>query len=303
MKIAHAIYSLLKETLDGWSQANGTLLAAALAYYTIFSLAPLLVIAVNVAGAVFGPPAVTGLLVEEISHLVSPSVAAAIQRVIENIYLAPSGDLATIISLAIMLIGASILFVQLKRAINFLWGIVPQQGKGLIITLQTHFLSFVMVLVIGLLVLAAMALGTILVFFNELVNAVLPDLGAPLPRGDFILMFLVFTLLFAIIFKVLPDARIVWQDALLGAAATSLLFTIGEFLIGYYLGRANLGNAYGTAGSIVLILIWVYYSMQIVLFGAKLTQVYADKYGSKVLPSNRTELFVRQRINSQEQER
>ena len=212
MKITRAVYSLLKETFDGWSQTNGTLLAAALAYYAIFSLAPLLVIAVNVAGAVFGPAAVTGLLVDEISHLVSPAIATTIQGAIENIYLAPSGDLATIISLAIMLVGASIMFVQLKRAINFLWGIVPQEGKGLVITLQTHFLSFVMVLVIGLSVLAAMTLGTTLVFFNELVSAALPDLQAPLPRGDFALVFLIFTVLFAIIFKILPDARIVWKD-------------------------------------------------------------------------------------------
>jgi membrane protein len=296
MKIARAIFSLLKETIDGWMQANGTLLAAALAYYTIFSLAPLLVFAVNVSGTVFGPSAVTGLLVDEISHLVSPAVAATIQAAIENIYLAPSSDLATIISLTVMLVGASILFVQLKRAINFLWGVAPQPGKGLIITLQTHFLSFVMVLIIGLGVMAAMTLGTALVFFNELISAVLPDLGTPLPRGDFVLVFLMFAMLFAIIFKILPDARIVWKDALLGAGVTSLLFTIGEFLIGYFLGRANLGSAYGAASSVVLLLIWVYYSMQIVLFGAKLTQVYANTYGSKVRPSNRTELFIRQRV-------
>jgi membrane protein len=298
MKIARAIYAMLKETIDGWTQANGTLLAAALAYYAIFSIAPLLVIAVTVAGAVFGPAAVTGLLVDEISHLVSPALAATIQRSIENIYTTPSNDLATIISLAIMLVGASILFVQLKRAINYLWGILPQPGKGLVIILQTHFLSFAMVLIIGLSVMAAMTLGTMLVFFNEMVSAFLPHLNTPLPRGDFFVMFLIFALLFAIIFKVLPDARIVWKDAILGAAVTSLLFTIGEFLIGYYLGRVNLGSAYGAASSVVLLLIWVYYSMQIVLFGAKLTQVYANKYGSKVLPSNRTELFIRQRINN-----
>jgi membrane protein len=300
MRILRAIYSLIKETLAGWSQANGSLLAAALAYYAIFSLAPLLVIAVSVAGIVFGPSAVTGLLVDEISHLVSPDVAATIQKAIENVYLAPSGDLTTIISLAIMLAGASILFVQLKRAINFLWGVAPQPGKGLIITVQTHFLSFLMVFVIGLLVLVAMALATILVFFDELLSAFLPNLQTPLPHGDFGLIFLVFSLLFAITFKVLPDARICWKDTLLGAAVTSLLFTIGEILIGFYLGRADLSNAYGAASSVILVLIWVYYTMQIVLIGAKFTQVYANKYGSKVLPSNRTQLFVRQRIENHE---
>jgi membrane protein len=302
MKIFKAIFSLIQETITGWSQANGSLLAAALAYYAIFSLAPLLVIAVSVGGVVFGPSAVTGLLVEEISHLVSPDVAATIQKAIENVYLTPSGDLATIISLVIMLLGASILFFQLKRAINFLWGVAPQPGKGLIITLQSHFLSFLMVFVIGLLVLVAMALTTILVFFDELIGAFLPELESPLPSGDFGLIFLVFSLLFAITFKVLPDARIAWKDTLLGAAVTSLLFTIGEILIGFYLGLADLGSAYGAASSVILILIWVYYTMQIVLIGAKFTQVYANKYGSKVLPSNRTHLFVRRRIENHEVE-
>jgi membrane protein len=300
MKILGAIYSLFKETFNGWAQANGNLLAAALAYYAIFSLAPLLVIAVSVAGVVFGPSAVTGLLVEEIGHLVSPDVAFTIQKAIENVYLTPTGDLATLISLVIMLVGASILFVQLKRAINFLWGVAPQPGKGLIITIQSHFLSFIMVFVIGLLVLIAMGLTTALVFLDELLNAILPSLETPLPRGDFSLIFLIFSLLFAITFKVLPDARIAWKDALLGAAVTSLFFTIGEILIGFYLGRANLGSAYGAASSVILILIWVYYTMQIVLIGAKFTQVYANKYGSKVLPSNRTHLYVRQRIENHE---
>jgi membrane protein len=302
MKILRATYSLIQETIAGWTQANGSLLAAALAYYAIFSLAPLLVIAVSFAGVVFGPSAVTGLLVDEISHLVSPEVAATIQKAIENVYLTPSGDLATIISLVIMLIGASILFFQLKRAINFLWGVAPQPGKGLIITVQSHFLSFLMVFVIGVFVLFAMALGSLLVFFDELTSAVLPELESPLPSVDFGLIFLVFCLLFAITFKVLPDARIAWKDTLLGAAVTSLLFTIGELIIGFYLGRANLGSAYGAASSVILILIWVYYTMQIVLIGAKFTQVYANKYGSKVLPSNRTELFIRQRIKNHEME-
>jgi membrane protein len=184
MKILGAIYSLFKETFNGWAQANGNLLAAALAYYAIFSLAPLLVIAVSVAGVVFGPSAVTGLLVEEIGHLVSPDVAFTIQKAIENVYLTPTGDLATLISLVIMLVGASILFVQLKRAINFLWGVAPQPGKGLIITIQSHFLSFIMVFVIGLLVLIAMGLTTALVFLDELLNAILTSLETQLPRGD-----------------------------------------------------------------------------------------------------------------------
>lgn len=294
-----AIFSLLKETLQGWSEANGTLLAAALAYYAIFSLAPLLVVAVTVARLVFTQADITGALLGQISGIVSPKVARTLQSLINNFSSAPPGGLTAVISLAITAVGASILFVQLKRAINALWGIVPQPGKGLIITLKTHFLSFIMVLLIGLLLVAAMALGTLLVFLDQLVD-IIPAFQDELPQVNFGMMVLTFTLLFALIFKTLPDAEIAWNDIWLGAAVTSILFAIGEFLIGYYLSRANLGSAYGAASSLLVVLVWVYYSMQIILFGAKFTQVYADRYGSQVRPDKRTDLITSLRSNNHE---
>ncbi len=295
-EILKNIGSLLKETFDGFSAANGTLLAAALAYYTIFSLAPLLMIAVSFAGMVFGQAAVINALMDQISLLASPEIAATIENAIINFSTNPDSGAATVISIIIIVIGASILFVQLKRAINFLWGIVPQEGKGIIIMIQSHFLSFLMVLLIGLMVLAAMTLGTIMVFLGHLAEALPIEIQNGFPQANFGFMVALFAGLFAITFKVLPDAHIAWKDVLMGATVTSLLFTFGEYLIGFYLRFADLGSAYGTASSIVVLLVWIYYSMQIVLLGAKFTQVYANRFGSQVLPTKRAELFVRKRI-------
>ncbi|MFC1879484.1 YihY/virulence factor BrkB family protein [Chloroflexota bacterium] len=295
MNLFKAIYALLKETIEGWSQANGNLLAAALAYYAVFSLAPLLVIALAVAGLVFEEAAITIALLEQVGGMVSPEVELALRGIIQNINRYPRSGLAATISIAVLGVSASILFVQLKRAINFLWGIVPQPGKGLIIVIKTHFLSLLMVMLIGLLLIAAMVLGTLLVYMDQIIT-IIPAFQDGLPQVNFGLMFLTFSLFFALIFKTLPDAEIDWEDVWLGAAVTSIFFTIGEFLIGFYLSRTNLGSAYGAASSFFVVIVWVYFSMQIILFGAKFTQVYADRHGSKVRPDKRTDLVVRKRL-------
>lgn len=300
MKLLKIVYDLIKETIDGWAAANGTLLAAALAYYATFSLAPLLVITISVAGMVFGQANVTSAIMEQISALLGPQVAGTLMVALENVQSNPSNDLTAIVSLVVMIVGASILFVQLKRAINFLWGIAPQPGQGLIITIRSHFLSFAMVLIMGMLLVAAMGLGTLLIFLDQLVNILPPNLQEILPTINYGIIFVVFAVFFALIFKTLPDAHITWSDVFLGSLVTAGLFTIGEFLIGFYLSRANLGSAYGAASSLILVLVWVYYSMQIILIGAKFTQVYADKYGSRVRPDKRANLFVRRQVDDQE---
>lgn len=299
MKILRALYSLLKGTIDGWGRANGTLLAAALSYYATFSLAPLLVIAISIAGLVFGVNTVTDALMEQISSLVSPEVAGVLQKAIENTQLTQVNSLATVVSMVALVVGASILFVQLKRAINMLWGIAPQPGAGLVITLKTHFLSFALVVIMGMLLILAMAVGTALVLIQQQVAILPPELEKYIPQVNFMVIFIFFGVLFAIIFKTLPEAKVAWRDVLLGAAFTSLLFTIGEYLIGFYLGKVHFGGTSAAAGSTVLILIWIYYSMQILLFGAKFTQVYANQFGSHVLPNARAELVVRQSIENQ----
>ena len=183
-------------------------------------------------------------------------------------------------------------FVQLKNAINMLWGIAPHPKHGLIVTLRTHFLSFLMIFVVIVLLLALMVASTLLVSLNQFLQFLPPRLVEVLPEADFGMTFIGFMILFAIIFKALPDAKTAWQDVLIGAVATSLLFTLGGFLFGVYLGNVALFSVYGATGSVILILVWVNLSMNIILFGAKLTQVLANRYGSQVIPSRRAIRFT-----------
>jgi membrane protein len=300
MKVLKLVYELVKETLEGWSATHGTLLAAGLAYYATFSLAPLLVIIISLAGMIFGEANVTNALMEQVSGLLGPEVARSLATIVNSIERHPSSDLAAIIGFVVMVVGASILFVQLKRAINFLWGIAPQPGQGFIFTLRSHILSFAMIFLMGMLLVAAMGLGTFLIFLDQLVNILPERIQELLPSINYGLIFLVFAVFFALLFKTLPDAKITWGDVLLGAIVTALLFTIGEYLIGFYLSRANLGSAYGAASSFILLLVWVYYSMQIILIGAKFTQVYSNKFGSRVRPNHRANLVVRRLMDREE---
>lgn len=280
-----AVGNILKETYLGWAQSNGRLLAAALSYYTIFSVTPLLVMSVSIAGIVFSETAVTARLVTEVETVISPTAARAIQSLLENNHLLRGRGLAATLGAAGMLWAASLIFAQLKRAINLMWGIAPHPEKGLFVFVRTHFLSFVMVFVVILMLLGMMFASTLLVSLNERFVLLPQALEGRWPEADFGLTFIGFAVLFTIIFKTLPDAHTAWRDVLIGAAATSLLFTIGGFLLGYYLGNVNLYNVYGAASSVFLIMVWIYYSMQIILFGAKLTQVIANRYGSPVVPS------------------
>lgn len=292
------IFYLIKETMHGWSESRGTLLAAGIAYYALFSLAPLLAVAISIAGLFFGESAAAAELVEAIETNVNPQVAATVKFMVEHSQRNPPFSAATWVSLAITLVIASLMFVQLKLAINHLWGIAPIPGKLHIVLLRTHLLSSLIVLLTGLLLLISMVLSTGLIFLEEHLQG-FPDVYHDvLPQLSFGLTFLAFTIFFAIIYKYLPDAQICWRDVLIGAAVTSLLFTTGEFLIGKYVGMRDWGSFFGIAGSVMLILVWVFYSMQVILLGAKFTQVLANNHGKKVLPSGRAELVVRQRIQS-----
>lgn len=293
MKYAKETLSLFRETYKGWAQANSAMLAAALSFYTLLSLAPLLFITVSVAGMVFSERAVTDMLIKEVSTVVSPQTAMALRTVLESRAFPQGSGLATSLGVVAMLVGASLVFVQLKNAINLLWGIAPHPKHGLFVLLRTHFLSFLMIFVVIILLLALMVASTLLVSLNQFLQFLPPKLVESLPQADFGLTFIGFMVLFAIIFKTLPDAKTAWQDVLIGAAATSVLFTLGGFLFGVYLGNVALFSAYGATASVILILVWVNFSMNIILFGAKLTQVLANRYGSQVVPSERATRFIR----------
>ena len=279
-------FELLKESGQGWSRDNASLLAAALAYYTIFALAPLMVIAVAVAGAVFGDAAVQGQIVTEIDHLVGTETAVVIQNLVANASQSGDSFLATVLSAILLLLGASSLFTQLQRTLNMIWGLATAPEKGILNVLRKRSLAFGMVLVVGLLLLVSLAMSTIITAFGQRLEAWFPGIGGTLPQLDFLASLLILTVLFALLYKILPDAQLTWKDVIMGAIVTTLLFMLGRFLIGLYLARSTVTSTYGAAGSFVLILLWVYYSAQIFLFGAEFTQVYANKYGSRLKPDN-----------------
>ncbi len=280
------LFELLKESGQGWSRDNASLLAAALTYYTIFALAPLLVIAVAVAGVVFGDAAVQGEIVAEIQDEVGEEAATVIQNLISNASTSESSTFATVASTALLLVAASGLFNQLRRTLNMIWGLRPAPENGILNVIRQRALAFGMVLVVGLLMLLSFATSTMITVVGDSLSVWLPGIGALLPQINFLASLVILTMLFALLFKVLPDAHLTWKDVLLGAAVTTFLFMLGRYLITLYLTHSSSTSAYGAAGSLVLILLFVYYSAQIFLFGAEFTQVYANKHGSRLRPTN-----------------
>jgi membrane protein len=281
-----AIVGVLRETAVGYTKGNGSTLAAAIAYRALFSIAPLLVIAVAVAGWVFGQRAAAGELVGQIEGVVGQETAVLIQNLLSNASQGSSGTVATIIGIVILFFGASSLFGQIKVALNQIWGVVPPQAENSLQNIwnavKTKLLSFLLVMLIGLLLLATLAVMTALSALDAYLGGFWVGAGSWVSvMGDVVLVAIT-AVLFAIIFKTLPDAEIAWQDVGLGALVTAVLFALGEYLIGFYLAQTSAGSAYGTAGSLVVTLLWINYSAQIFLLGAQFTQVYANKFGSRV---------------------
>jgi membrane protein len=264
-------------------------LAAALAYYTTFSLAPLLVLIIAIAGLVGGREAVQNQAMAQIQDLIGKDGRDFVEEMILSASQESTGIVATIIGTITLLFGALGVFGELQNALNTIWEVRPLPARGFVQGLKRfvfgRLLSFTMVLAIGFLLLVSLVISAGLSalgeYFGEAgrVNEILLQLL------NFILSFGVIMLLFALMFKFLPDARIAWRDVWLGAAVTSVLFNLGKFGIGYYLGRSEISNAFGGAGSLAILLIWIYYSAQILFFGAEFTQVYANRYGSRIRPT------------------
>ena len=278
------VAGLIKATFSEWSEDKAERLAAALAYYSVIALAPLVVIVIAIAGLVFGRDAAQGQIVGQITSLVGQQSAEAIQGIIANASRPKSGIWATVFGVAALLFGASGVFGQLQDGLNTVWEVKPKPGRGILGILKDRFLSLTMVLGVGFLLLISLVISAALSALGVYLNGLLPLPGVVLQVVNFIISFVVITLLFALLFNVLPDAKIAWGDVWIGAAITALLFVIGKFLLGLYIGRSSLGSAYGAAGSLIVILVWVYYSAQIVFFGAEFTQVYANRYGSQIKP-------------------
>jgi membrane protein len=280
------VIGLLKETFAEWQKDKVPLFAAALAYYTVFSISPLLIISISITGFFFGEDAVRSDIIGQIQDLMGKEGASTIQSMLQNTQKSSSGsNITNIFGVITLLIGASGVFGQLQDALNTIWEVKPKPGRDIVKFIQSRFLSFAMVLVIGFLLLVSLLLSTILVSVADFINRLFPGLVFLGQLLDFAISLIIVTLLFASIYKVLPDVKVPWRNLWVGAAVTALFFNIGKFLIGLYLGNSNIASTYGAAGSIIMILVWVFYAAQILLLGAEFTQVYSKYLGKPIRPS------------------
>jgi membrane protein len=273
-------WSLVRDSALGWMNHNASRTGAALAFYTVFSLAPILLLSIAIAGLFFGEQAARGEIFEQIRGLIGPTGAAAVQLVVQNASESRAGALTTMVSVFTVLIGATTALVELKAGLDKIWEVPPERRQGFWYFVHTRLLSFGVILALGFLLLVSLVISAGLTALEKLssgehlLNMVLNWLNT-------IFAFLLVAALFGTIYKVLPSIRIAWRDVIVGALVTAALFSVGKFVIGVYIGNSGLGSTYGAAGSIILLLVWVYYSTQIFLFGAEFTRSYAHQLGSK----------------------
>lgn len=276
-----AAFEVLKQAFTEWNQDNAPRLAAALAYYIAFSLAPLLVITIAIAGFVLQEATVRAQVLDLVNDTVGASAGSLVGELIEGVSQPGTGLISTVLGLIALLLGVLGAFEQLKSAINTVWNVpASAQKEGIRGFIFNKLLSFGMVLMIGFLLLVSLVLSTVLSAFEAYTVSMWAGAEVGLRIANFALSYGIIVLLFTMIYRFLPDITLEWRDVWIGAAITALLFTIGKFALGLYLGSGTLTSAYGAAGSFVLILFWIYYSAQIVLYGAEITQVYARRYGS-----------------------
>lgn len=277
-----SFWALLKDAFSAWIGDRAPRMGAALSYYTAFSLSPLLIIAIAVAGLLFGREAVEGYIVEQIGGLIGEETGRAIQTMIASSRRPAAGIIGSVVGVLTLAIGASGVFAELQDSLNTIWKVQPKaKGSGVLKIIRARFLSFAMVLTIGFLLLISLLVHAALAACGKFMGGLFPGTEALLHVINLVISFGVITLLFAMMFKMLPDVKIAWRHVWIGAGMTALLFTIGKFLIGLYLGKSGIASPYGAAGSLIVMLVWVYYSAQIFLFGAEFTHVYATRYGPR----------------------
>lgn len=279
------LWTVLKAAFAGWWNDNVPRMGAALAYYTLFSLAPILIVAIAIAGLAFGPQAVRGEIVGQIQGLVGREGAQAVQAMLEGAAKPSSSIPATIIGVITFFLGATGAFLELQADLDAIWRVKPKsRGNFLRDLLMQRLISFGLVLGFGFLLLTSLVVSTVLAAVNTYMGNAFPGVAVLWEALNVIVSLIVITLLFAMIYKVLPDVKLTWSDVWVGALVTAGLFTIGKFLIGLYLGASSFASTYGAAGSVVVVLVWVYYSSQIILLGAEFTRAYVEQFGPRPPP-------------------
>lgn len=281
------IKEVLKDTFKGFSDNKITKLSGSLAYYTVFSMGPLLVVIISLCGLFFKKEAVEGKVYHGLQDFVGPDTAAQLQQVIQNASIGDKSIIATVIGIVTLLIGATTVFAEIQDSINSIWGLKPKPKRGWLKILKNRFLSFSLVVGLGFLLLVSLVITSVIEGISGALQANFKDATVILFYIiNVVLLLGVSMLIFAIIFRVLPDAKIKWKDVFAGAFITAVLFLIGKFGISLYISKMKIGSTYGAAGSLVVLLVWVYYSSIILYLGAIFTKVYAIKYGSAIHPND-----------------
>lgn len=278
-------FSLLKETYKNWNEHDPWRMSAVIAYYAIFSLPGLLIVIIKVVGYFIGDREVNSELNATISAQMGAQAAEQMQTIIDQSNNSQGFTLATIVGIGSLIFGATGVFYHVKESLNTMWEVEVKPQKAWLKLIKDRLFSFSMVLIIGFLMLMSLVVSSLITFFSDYLNSVFPEYGPVFFSGvNIIVSFLIITVLFALMFKVLPDAKVRWRDVWVGAVVTSILFVIGKTLIGLYLGYSDPGSAYGAAGSIILILLWVSYTSLILFFGAEFTQTYGRRHGMEIIP-------------------
>lgn len=280
------IPGLLGATFKEWGDDRASRLGASLAFFSVLSLSPLLVVAVAIAGVVFGQQAAQSQLLAQAQALIGPQGADAIQSLIQNANRPGAGTLATTLSVIMLLFGASGVFAELQGAMNTIWGVEPRPDRGIMGMVKDRLFAFGLVLAVGFLLLVSLILSSILTNMGDQLRGAVPAYSTVWNVLEMVVSFVVITLLFAALYKYIPDVKIGWRDVWIGAIVTALLFAVGRFVLTLYLGNSSTTSVYGAAGSLVVVLLWVFYSAQIVFLGAEFTQVYANRFGSHIRPDD-----------------
>lgn len=275
------LWSLCTESIRRWNDDYAQSMGAALAYYAMFSIAPLLLIVISLTGIFFGPEAIRGEIFSQLRGLMGDDGALAVQQLLESVSQPEKSLLATLIGAIVLTIGATTVFGELQDDLDRIWKVpVREKEAGLWRLIRNRILSFGIILGIGFLLLVSLIFNAVLAALSKWWAPIFGEWATVASISNFIISFLMVTAMFALIYKFMPRARILWSDVIVGSLVTALLFTIGKTLIGIYLGESGVASGYGTAGSLIALLIWVYYSAQIFLLGAEFTKIYAERHGS-----------------------
>jgi len=292
MKRVLGIFTVLKKTFWSFIEDRGLKLAASLSYYTVFSIGPVLLIIMSLAGIFYGQEAVQGQLYGQIKGMVGSEAAVQIQEIIQNVQKTNQSTAGAIVGFIVLFIGATGVFTEMQDSINFIWSIKAKPQKGWLKYIINRLISFSLIVGLGFVLLVSLFINAIVEILSNRLKTMFPDYSVYLFYGiNLLILLIVISALFAVIFKVLPDAKVSWKDAIKGAIFTAALFLIGKFLIGYYLGTSNIGLTYGAAASLVILFLWVYYSSIILYFGAEFTKVYAIERGGGIRPK-KTAVFI-----------